>query len=377
MKRQKLKKRKVNMNQHSAPRVKSKETSAGQKKREKAQKQFQQKQAGKGGTNTAQRPARPVNGMDARQRAAQRRAIEMQQLLQDIPQAQEKNKKRMRDQARAENSRRHKKRRWRNRSLYYILILFFVLITGITLSVTVFFNIKTMTVTGGGDYTAEELAQIGNVAVGDNLFRLNLSRMEEDILKQSIDIDEISIKRSLPETLRFEVTPASPALAVYFEKQYYILSSGGRLIAVSESPEGYEELIIVTGIDLSKQKIGSFVNSSEDYQEANDLLESLSAHELGSVNGISMKNGVEIKVNIGNRICLQIGSAIGLEDKLLLARQLLAEEISESETGVLDVSESGKAYFRPMNEEELVKELPKGKTGSTEDSDSPEAEPKG
>lgn len=371
MKRQKLKKRKVNMSQNSAPRVKSKETLAGQKKREKAQKQLQQKQAGRSSTNTAQRPARPVNGIDARQRAAQRRAIEMQQLLQDIPQAQQKNKKRMRDQARAENSRRHKKRRRRNRSLYYILILFFVLITGITLSVTVFFNIKTMTVTGSGGYTAEELAQIGNVAIGDNLFRLNLSRMEEDILKQSIDIDEISIKRSLPETLRFEVTPATPALAIYFEKQYYILSSGGRLIAVSESLEEYEELIIVTGIDLAKQKIGSFVNNSGDYKEAKDLLESLSVHELGIINGISMKNGVEIKVNLGNRICLQVGSAIGLEDKLLLAKQLLSEEISESETGVLDVSESGKAYFRPLNEEELVKVLPKGKTGRTEDSEIP------
>ncbi|MBS7176486.1 MAG: FtsQ-type POTRA domain-containing protein, partial [Clostridiales bacterium] len=226
----------------------------------------------------------------------------------------EKSRKKLRDQAREANSRRHQKRRKRNHTLYFMILLFFVLVTGITLSVTVFFNIKTIVVTGDKAYSVEEMSKLGGVSVGDNLFRLNLRKMEEEILSKAIDLDSVSVERALPETLRFRLKPAEPSVLLYSGGQYYVLSSGGRLINIVSSTDGYEDIMILSGIDLSKQKVGDFVTGNEAYQEFESLLESLTEHEIGPVNGVAMKNGVDIKVNLNNRISLVIGNTIGLED---------------------------------------------------------------
>lgn len=359
MKRQKLKKRKVNRGASSGAAARTvperPAPPASQPQAKKLQRPPQRQSVPR--QAEAARPSReqPHPSRDPARRAQARR------LAQELPQAGEKAAKRRREQAMAENSRRHRRRRRRNRGVFYTLALLLVLLTGITLSLTVFFNIKTIVVTGETTYTAEELSSIAGVKQGDNLFRLNLDRIEETVLSQAVDLDRVVVKRALPETLRFEVTQATPEMAlITTDGQYAVISSGGRFLELLPSAETIPDLLLVSGIDLSGYRVGDFLTEDKSYELVHSLQNSLEEAGITGVKGISMSQGVEISVNLDNRISLKIGTTIGLEDRLLLAAQLLKEEIGEAEYGVLDITTEGTAYFRPMTQEALQEEIAPG-----------------
>ena len=86
-----------------------------------------------------------------------------------------------------------------------------------------FFNIKTIVVTGDKAYSVEEMSKLGGVSVGDNLFRLNLRKMEEKILSKAIDLDSVSVERALPENPEVPVKAAEASSSLY---------SGGRVLCI-------------------------------------------------------------------------------------------------------------------------------------------------
>lgn len=87
---------------------------------------------------------------------------------------------------------RRRKRKKRSYTLYYLLLLFFVLISGITLSVTVFFNIETIEVTGNKLHSSEEIIQQSGIEKGNNLFRINPEKAETSLLAAFGDMDSVN-----------------------------------------------------------------------------------------------------------------------------------------------------------------------------------------
>jgi cell division septal protein FtsQ len=295
----------------------------------------------------------------------EKRAKEMEHLLDDIPSAEQNGKKaakKLRDQARKANSKRHRKRRKRSYTLYYLFVLLLVLITGITLSVTVFFNIQQIKISGSDNYTADQIASLADVSEGDNLFRLNLKKMRQTVLEQATELDDVTIRRDLPETLVFELTPAEPTAVVLSSGKYYLISSGLRIIRVMDTLEGYESLLQISGMDLSDHDLGDFLTGDSVYENLTKVLTQIKESKLESVQGISIDEAEEIQLNYQNRIGISLGSTMELSDKLALAGQIITENVGPTETGVLDVSRLGTAYFRPMALEEMGDLLPPGGT---------------
>ena len=78
---------------------------------------------------------------------------------------------------------RRKKKRKRNYTLYYILLFFFLTVAGIVLSLTVFFNIRNIEVTGSAIYGVEDVEPLLGVQKGDNLLRISDDPDVNDVLK--------------------------------------------------------------------------------------------------------------------------------------------------------------------------------------------------
>lgn len=263
----------------------------------------------------------------------------------------------MREQARKANSSRHKKKAKRNYSLYYILILILVLVTGLTLSVTVFFNISQIEISGGSQYTEDDFSRLTGVETGDNLFRLNLDKMQSMILNNTSDLDSVKIERKLPETLRVTFVPSKPSAVVHANEKFYVISSGGRVIKIVDTAEEYEGLLQVTGIDLVDVGVGSFIDETEGYQTMVQLLASLEETGLGNVKGINVVAS-DLQVDIDHRLLLLLGNISDLDHKLKLTKESIRSAGDESIRGIFDSSVSGKSFFKAQTEEELNERLP-------------------
>ena len=119
------------------------------------------------------------------------------------------------DMAHGANSRRIRRRK-RGRSVYVLLVILLAVALIITLSMTLFFNIKEIRVTGDSAviYDAEEIVKAVGVKRGDNMMRLHLEELEQKAGEILIDAETVDIKRQFPNTLVISVFTISKTFFV-------------------------------------------------------------------------------------------------------------------------------------------------------------------
>lgn len=268
---------------------------------------------------------------------------------------QNKRKASIQDQARKVNQKKRRRRRKRNYVLYYILILFLVVVIGVTLSITVFFNVEKIEITPTNRYSDGEIIGYAGVEIGDNLFRMNLNEIEDRIMSCTSDLDKVIVERKLPDTLSIRLQKSTPAAVVATEQGYYILSSGARIMNLLPNLGGYESLFLLSGLDLSEAKVGDFIDGNEEYRTAKQVLEAVSELELGSIDAMSLQDTNNIRLSFEGRVTILLGNVLEIDHKLQMAKQILTEEVGEKEEGILDMTRISTAYFRVMSLEEQEK----------------------
>lgn len=259
------------------------------------------------------------------------------------------------DQARKVNQKKRRRRRKRNYILYYILILFLVVVIGVTLSITVFFNVETIEVSETENYTSDEIIAYAGVEIGDNLFRMNLQDIEDAIMNRTTDLDKVVVERKLPDTLSIRLTPSTPMAVVAAKEGYYILSSGARVMSVVPILDGYESLFLLSGLDLNQVQVGDFVDGNEEYRTVKQILEAISDSGLESIRSLELGDGNDIRLSYEGRVTILLGNILEIDHKLQMAKQILAEKVGETEEGILDVADTSTAYFRQMSLEDQQK----------------------
>ncbi len=268
-----------------------------------------------------------------------------------------KSTKKMRDEARKVNSTHHKRKRKKNYTLHYILIFVLIVVTGFTLSVTVFFNTQKIIVEGVQNQTPQQIVEYTQVELGDNLFRINLGEISDGILKQTVDLDDVIIDRKLPDTLLIKLVPSQAQAAVYNGQQYFIVSTGGRIIEQVENLSDYPELFVISGIALSNSFLGDFITENEQYQSIQKILQGMEEREISPVSALEIDSNNEIKVCYENRVTIYLGNMLNLNYKLDCIKQVIDERIHKEE-GILDVRTEGVIRFQPMT---MVNQIAKGK----------------
>ncbi len=258
--------------------------------------------------------------------------------------------KKQKEKAYRQNSKKHKKRRKKNYILYYLLLLIIITVAGITLSVTVFFNISSIEVNGTQMYSDEQIIDYADISEGDNLFRLNLKKAENNILDNCIYLDGVDIKRRLPDVLSIECIEANPQTAIYYKNKYYIVSSGGRIILECDNLEAYPDIFLIYDFDLAGLKTGDFITQNSDYKTFEEVWKTVET--VGMADNITVSyinSGVDVKLCYQNRIIISLGNVLELDYKLSSAKKIIDESIGAQESGILDVSNMGSGSDKLSN----------------------------
>ena len=218
------------------------------------------------------------------------------------------------------------------------MIFVFVSICLTVLSMTVFFNIETITVTGKTSYTDAQVLDAAKIKTGDNMLRLSKAGAEKRIAKALVNVENVNIRKVFPSDLIIELEPSIPSINIKHEGRYAILSQGGRVLAFEGKPEA--NLLVFSGFNAVEPQIGEVAISDDAVKSTliydfRDCVEELGFNGIGEVD---ISDRYNIKFDYEDRIEVELGSINEMRYKLKLAKTVIDDKISPRAQGTLNVT---------------------------------------
>lgn len=234
-----------------------------------------------------------------------------------------------------------KRRKRRNRILLIFSLTVLILITVGVLSLTVFFPIKTIKVTGTEKYTAEQITACIGVVKGDNLILANESRANNAVTESLSYVKKIDFKRKFPFTLEINVDEYTAYSQIKYNGEYIKIGDDGKILELSTKFD--KNCTEIKGVTPKNTKVGEIIAFEEDSKEpiltkVDKILKAFNEGGMDKITLINFENMHDIRVTYSNRIVMLLGSDSYLDQKLTHAKATLKSRGNSSETGTLNLS---------------------------------------
>ncbi len=215
------------------------------------------------------------------------------------------------------NRRRAQRQRQARRRRLKIAFIFFLIIAFITLAIlcfTVFFPIKRINVSGSEIYSKSQIIKASKLTTDDNLFVISEDDIEIKIRKALPYVDDVKLKRVLPDAIILTVTDAKE-LAYYISgEEYVILSENGYVLKKqTETPENVF-MIVTNGISGNVGEKAEFKNSSEE--ELVNQLQNLLSGENINFDKIDVSNILQITLEVEGKFTVTLGNSEYTAEKI-------------------------------------------------------------
>ena len=165
-------------------------------------------------------------------------------------------------------ARRRKSNRRRRGSFGFLYKLLSVLVicAAVVMALTLFFRVDTIEVTGTERYTEKDVIEASGIQLGDNLFLLNKYEAARSIAEQLpyIDIEDIRIRRELPDTLLIDVAECGTPLAVIQDGSAWLLSPKGKIVEQLPASQA-GDYAVIDGCELLAPSVGTDIALSTEY----------------------------------------------------------------------------------------------------------------
>lgn len=244
-------------------------------------------------------------------------------------------------------------KRRRNRRIAAIAFVAVLIVVGAVISMNVLFKIEKFEIEGETTYTQQELETAFGHEAGESLFSFNAKQSEAAIEKSLPYIENVTIRRRLPNTIVFRVEPAA--------ERYYAALSNGQVVVMSTSrkvlritdaiPEG---LSFIHGVEEATAVPGTLLALADEEKAAtlNELLAVLDNAGVEGVNWVDVASPGSLSFRWQGRFTIVLGTKINMQQKLEYAMLLLTDteqsEFTETDSGTLDVSTyPPEAHYRP------------------------------
>lgn len=230
---------------------------------------------------------------------------------------------------------RQKKIRKRRLIVFFIFLIILLLCVGIALSLTVFFPIEKINISGSKVYTSKQIEDASGVDIGDNLFVLTKSGIEMQLKEKLPYVEKIKLKRQLPDTLNITVTDADEYACYVVDGKYYTVSKSGWVL--KQTAEAPENLFMISG-SKAECNVGSEIVFKEEKEEQLllELMNTLSLKKI-KTDYIDITDSISLKIGVEGRFTVELGTSNNIEEKINHLNGML-ESLGEEKTGKINLS---------------------------------------
>lgn len=243
-------------------------------------------------------------------------------------------------------NRRGRRRRRRSFRPVVSFICFVMILAALVSAAVIFFKIGSVEVVGETRYSDEDIIEASGVQLGQSMFLFNKFAAISSIFSACPYIDEIQMKRTLPDLIQIYVTPCTPVVCMYSQDAWYILDIKGKILEKIGSDQ-LGELPVVTGGQLETPEVGKYAVFFEE-ESSKALFSVLNTAKnsdiLEDIGDIDITKVYDVKFEYLGRFTVEIGSFDDIERKFKFMNAVVAS-LGENETGVIDVSDGQTGYF--------------------------------
>ena len=263
---------------------------------------------------------------------------------------QEAQKKKISKQEIAKNK---KKKRIKKFLKWTTIIL--ILCGGITfLMVSPIFNIKEIEVVQNNRVSADTIKSLSGLNSNMNIFRFWSANVEKQI-EENAYIEDVKIKRKLPNKIQIEVIEREPRFSIQILNSYGYISSQGYILEINNNESA---LPVITGINTQEEnrKVG-YRLVEEDLYKLEEILKIMNTAKENNLDtkvtsiDISQKNEYIMTMQ-DEKKTIYLGDISNLSAKMVYIQGIL--EDNKDKEGTIFVNGDFNKKFRPYFREKVT-----------------------
>jgi cell division protein FtsQ len=249
-----------------------------------------------------------------------------------------------------QNRRNNRRRRRRGRFGFLYKLLSAVLIMGaIFAGCVVFFRVNQVRVEGCVHYTQAQIEEASGGKTGDKLFLLNKNHIARSILSALPYVDEVAIRRDLPDTLVVTITECTPVASIRSGENWWVMDDQGKLLEKGDEALG-SKYAVVTGLTPILPETGiNLAVGDEDRAKLKSLTQLLTALTgrgmAEKVSAVDLTDTATLTLRYDGRFTVQLPMTTDFDRKVWRLEEVV-KLLESNESGTLDLT-GDKGYFRP------------------------------
>ena len=230
------------------------------------------------------------------------------------------------------------------------MILSLIALAAIAVGIGSFFKITNIQTSGNVLYSSQELIDAAEIKLGSNLFLLDSRAVRSRILGEKLFVDEVAVRRKLPDTVVLEVRESQLLAYFPYGSEYYVMNRRCQIVSKGDdaSVAGYIRLEGVTPLaPRVGEKLALGESESAKLRYLEDALAMLLERELyHDVQSVDISNPAALKFDYRGRLTVNLGSNEGLRRKFDMLEGILAD-LTDYDQGTVDLSTLGEGHYIP------------------------------
>ncbi len=238
------------------------------------------------------------------------------------------------------------------------LVTVAAVVLAVTLSISIFFKVENIKVSGMDKYTAWDVREASGIQEGENLLTISKAKISGNIIANLPYVATVQVGIELPNTVNIHITEIEIAYAIEAEDEsWWLINSDGRVVEKINASVA-EDYTRVLGVKLANPAQGSAAVAAElpvEEEESafttpvtvygKDYLDAaISILQYMEMNGIIGQMAIvdvtdlgNITMWYGNRFQILLGDTGGLDYKVSAVKQAI-DKTTDYQTGILDAS---------------------------------------